>query len=346
MSKKVKIAISAALIISFSLTTIWSTTPKLFANQVAFLVLGIFIVFLFYRLDLGLLLSISLPFYIISLILLALTLFLGEPVRGSTRWLGPLQTSEAVKPLLAIFYANFLASHDINKIKNLLIYGALALIPAILIKVQPDLGSSLVILSLAGIMAIFAGLNKKIILLLAVSFIALIPIAPKILKNYQLDRIESFINPESDPQGTGYNVIQSVIAIGSGGVLGKGVRLGTQSHLNFLPERHTDFIFASFAEEFGLVGIFLVLAAYYYLFSNLFAETTNLPEKNTKLLHLGILWIFFFQVVVNVGMNLGLMPVTGITLPLFSYGGSSLVSFMALLGLSANLLELTPRFRV
>lgn len=346
MSKKIKIAISAGLILSFSLTTIWSTTPNLFFNQLAFLILGIFVVLLFYRLDLGVLFSISPIFYIVSIILLVATLLLGEPVRGATRWLGPLQTSEAIKPLLTIFYANFLVRHDINKIKNLLIYWVLALIPVILIKVQPDLGSALVILSLAGLMATFAGLNKKTILLLAVSFIVLIPIAPKILKNYQLDRIESFINPESDPKGTGYNVIQSVIAIGSGGILGKGVRLGTQSHLNFLPERHTDFIFASFAEEFGLVGIFMALAAYYYLFSNFFEETANLKEKNAKLLHLGIVWIFFFQVVVNIGMNLGLMPVTGITLPLFSYGGSSLISFMALLGLSANLLELTPRFKI
>jgi len=346
VNNKIKVAIGAALVLSFSLTTIWSTAPRLFGQQLTFLAIGLVIGLIFYKLDLGVLFGISPVFCLLSLLLLTATLLFGDPVRGSTRWLGPIQTSEAVKPLLVIFYAAFLANRDINKLKNLLLYAILALIPAVLIKIQPDLGSALVVLSLAAILAVFSGLNKKLVLLFLIISLAAAPLAPLVLKDYQIDRLQSFINPHQDPQGIGYNVIQSIIAIGSGGVLGKGVRLGTQSHLNFLPERHTDFIFASFAEEFGFVGIVLALFAYYFLFSGLVGDTADLKEKNSRLLSSGIIWIFLFQMVVNIGMNLGLMPVTGITLPLFSYGGSSLISSMALLGLSINLLELTPRFKI
>jgi rod shape determining protein RodA len=257
-----------------------------------------------------------------------------------------MQTSEIVKPLLAISYAGFLANHRLNKYKNLALYLIIITIPALLVKAQPDLGSSLVLLALAGFMAAFAGLGKKKLLAFLLLLLTLVPVAPLFLKDYQLDRIESFLNPYHDPRGKGYNAIQSVIAIGSGGFFGKGVRLGTQSHLNFLPERHTDFIFASFAEEFGLLGVILVILAYYHLLITLSQISQTAKEDEYRYLALGILAIFTFQTLVNIGMNLGLVPVTGITLPLFSYGGSSLISFMMLLGLSLKLLELTPSHRI
>ena len=178
-------------------------------------------------------------------------------------------------------------------------------------------------------------------------FITTLPFLSNFLHSYQLERIKSFIDPYHDPKGSGYNVIQSVIAIGSGGLIGKGVRLGTQSHLNFLPERHTDFIFASFSEEFGFLGITILLSAYLVIL-RLFIHLCTRLRHDPFLFHLSlsIFTVFGFQIVVNVGMNLGLLPVTGITLPMFSYGGSSMLTFLILLGLSLGLLELVPRNRI
>ncbi len=346
MSKNLKIAISVILILSFGLTTIWSTAPKLFLTQVVILVLGLGLLFIFRKLDLGVLFSLSPYLYIFSLLILVLTIVIGSTSRGATRWLGPLQTSEMIKPFLVIFFAYLLSNRPLKNLKNLVLFVLAVAVPALLVKAQPDLGSALVILATAGFMAIFSGLNLKIIALGLVGFLILVPLAPKLLRSYQMDRIQSFLNPHEDPQGRGYNAAQAVIAIGSGGLIGKGVRLGTQSHLNFLPERHTDFIFASFAEEFGLIGVFLLLAAYFYLISIFLNEAPNLKNPQYRLLLLGIVGIFITQTSINIGMNLGLLPVTGITLPLFSYGGSSLLSFMALLGLTVNLLELAPKYKI
>lgn len=350
MNRKLGILISIGLLLCFGLTTIWSTVPDLFWVQVGFLAFGVFIAYIFFRLDLSIAFSLSTFLYIFSVILLVVTLLWGQSIRGATRWIGignnQLQTSEVVKPILALAYAGFLANHSLRKIKNLIGFSLIALVPVLLVRAQPDLGSALVLLVLAAFMGLFAGANLRYVGLFIVLSLLFLPMAPLFLKDYQLNRIEAFLNPYHDPKGRGYNVIQSVIAIGSGGLIGKGVRLGTQSHLNFLPERHTDFIFASFAEEFGLLGISLVLLAYYYLLNRLFEVSRALKDRASRLLGIGILAIFMFQSLINIGMNLGIMPVTGITLPFFSYGGSSLLSFAALLGLSLHLLELTPPHRI
>jgi len=347
---KTGILLAVGLLLCFGLTTIWSTVPNLFLVQLGFLVIGIFVAYIFYKLDFTVAYSLSHFIYIFSIFLLIFTLFFGQSIRGATRWIGigpnQLQTSEIVKPLLALAYAGFLAKHPLNKVKNLVSYAALSLVPVLLVKSQPDLGSALVLLVLSGFMGLYARINLRWVVAISLFSLLLIPLSPYFLKDYQRNRLESFLNPYHDPRGKGYNAIQSVIAIGSGGLIGKGVSLGTQSHLNFLPERHTDFIFASFAEEFGLLGIVLVLTAYFYLLYRLFDIGNRLKDRENRLLALGILSIFMFQSTVNIGMNLGVMPITGITLPLFSYGGSSLISFAALLGMSLRLLELTPAHQI
>ncbi|MBI3954566.1 rod shape-determining protein RodA [Candidatus Collierbacteria bacterium] len=350
MTNKLVLAICFSLIFIFSLTTIWSTTPKLFLPQFAFLVTGLLLVLVFAKTDIGLWFNFSPIFYFLSIILLLVTLIFGETVRGSTRWisLGPAspQTSEFVKPLLTLFFAHYLSKRNINHLKTFISYLILALLPAGLILIQPDLGSALVILALSGSIALFSGFKLKNLILIVIFLALLSPLAIKTLKPYQIDRLQSFIDPYHDPLGSGYNVIQSVIAIGSGGLFGRGVRLGTQSHLNYLPERHTDFIFASFAEEFGFVGMSLLLGSYVIIFSSLIKILYLLNDNRAFLFQVGLISIFVFQTFVNLGMNLGLAPVTGITLPLFSYGGSSLLSFSILLGLNINLLEFIPRMRI
>lgn len=333
-----KILIPVGVILIFSLITIWSTVPNLFFYQLSFLLAGLIILYYLSRLDLTILLILSKPFYLLSVILLGLTLIFGETIRGSTRWLNlglfSLQTSEFVKPLLLIFYSRFL-----NRKKLSFTYLILVLIPFILVLRQPDLGSALVFLIVPLVLYLATNFKPKTFILGLALAAILLPLGLKFAKPYQLKRIHSFLNPYSDSAGAGYNVIQSIIAVGSGKFIGKGVSLGTQSRLNFLPEKHTDFIFASFAEEFGFLGSFLVISSYFILLKTMLDNAERLKNHDFYLVQLSIFTVFAFQTIVNVGMNLGLLPVTGITLPLFSYGGSSLISSLALIGIQLKLLD-------
>lgn len=343
--------ISALVLIQvLSLVTIWSIYPELFLTQFAFVVAGTIIILLLSRVDLPLLFNLSSFFYAASLILLVLTFLFGRNIRGSIRWIDlgffNLQSSEIVKPLLAIFYANYLSQVKKMSWKEIARFLLLALIPVGLVAVQPDLGSALTLIFLPLTLLAFSGQFRKIIILGFIFLIIFVPFESKILKPYQRDRLETFINPYKDPQGAGYNVIQATIAVGSGKILGKGVKLGTQSHLNFLPERHTDFIFASYVEEFGLLGALVLFSAYGVVFYYCLVNLKRLKDRRLTLLSLSVFLLFLFQFVVNVGMNLGIMPVTGITLPLFSYGGSSLVSFAILIGLQLRQLDLIAPFEI
>lgn len=348
-SKGILIA-ALVLIEVLSLVTIWSTAPDLFMSQLAFVITGTIIIFLLGKSDIPLLLNLGNFFYVLSLLLLVATMIFGRNIRGSVRWIDlgffNLQTSEIIKPFLAIFYSAYLANIKKMEWKQLFIFLGLALIPIILVVIQPDLGSALTITFLPLALLVVSGQFKKL-LILGVIFTALfLPLESKLLKPYQRQRLETFVNPYTDPKGAGYNVIQATIAVGSGKIFGKGVKLGTQSHLNFLPERHTDFIFASFVEEFGLIGSVVLFASYFVLFSYCLLAIKRLHDHGQVLLSLSVFLLFFFQFVVNVGMNLGIMPVTGITLPLFSYGGSSLLSFAILVGLLMRQLELITPFEI
>ena len=348
--RKGSIIFALLLVQILGLVTIWSTTPELFLSQFAFFVAGIIIIFLLSQLDINLLFSTSGILYIVSILLILLTALIGRNVRGSIRWIDlgffNLQTSEIIKPLLAVFYSQYLSRNDLRTRQSFAIFLGLAMIPVILVARQPDLGSALTLLFLSLALLAVTGHLKRLLIIGTVFLAVFLPFEARILKPYQRQRLESFINPYKDPKGAGYNVIQATIAIGSGGLWGKGVRLGTQSQLNYLPERHTDFVFASFAEEFGFLGITVVFSVYFFLFSKFLKIAGLLRQKNYSLLSLSVFFIFVFQTVVNIGMNLGVMPVTGITLPIFSYGGSSLLSFAILIGLELRLLDLMTPFEI
>lgn len=348
--KKGVFILSLILVLVLGLITIWSTAPELFFTQLEFTIAGIIIVLLLSRVDTRTLFSLSTGFYIVSILLLLLTMVVGRNIRGSVRWIDlgffNLQTSEIAKPLLSIFYASYLGEHSIKKWKDLFIFLVLSFIPVVLVLIQPDLGSALTLFCLPLALLVFTGNLKKLMIIGVIVLVIGTPLESKILKPYQRQRIETFINPYKDPQGAGYNVIQATIAVGSGGVFGKGVKLGTQSHLNFLPERHTDFVFASFVEEFGLIGATCLLFAYYLIFKTCLDVGRFVKDKRISLLTLSVFTIFSFQTIVNIGMNLGVMPVTGITLPLFSYGGSSLLCFAILVGLELRQLDLITPFEI
>jgi len=345
--------ITLIVISIFSLSTIYSTVPSLFLTQLIFILVGIIIIISVARLNLRQLTPAVWLVYAGTLASLLLTIIVGEHTRGSVRWIDlgifKLQTSELAKPLLVFCYAHLFqtpphSNGTIHQLLWLLKLGVVGAIPILLVFIQPDLGSSLVLAWIWFSILITSGITKKQLLVLGLSIVTLVAVVPLVLKPYQLDRLTSFTNPFRDPSRQGYNVIQSMIAVGSGMWLGKGIRQGTQSHLKFLPERHTDFAFASFAEEFGFVGISVLLLSFVLLLLWLIKLAESHSGFN-RLLVYGVFQVILFQFIVNVGMNIGLMPVTGITLPLFSYGGSSLLSLSILLGMAFSTLPQLHRNR-
>lgn len=328
---------SISVILLLSLLIIFSIGQAFFINQVISIVLGLFLYFFISNFDYRVFKRFDLIFLVISVFLLLLTFILGRITRGSVRWIqiGPLafQSSEFVKPLLIISFSSLALKLDFSKIKEILIYFSLLLIPDFLIFKQPDLGNSIVVLVI-GLTIIFAtGIRMIYVLTAFIILFLTMPMFWRFLKPYQQQRIVSFINPDFDPLGSGYHILQSTITVGSGGLIGKGLGSGTQSQLRFLPESHTDFIFASFAEELGFLGASLLMVCYFILLLRILTYARRAADKFGFLVCLGVFMMFFFQTFVNIGMNLGLLPITGITLPLFSVGGSSLVTTLISLGL-------------
>tara|TARA_R110000796_G_scaffold63377_14_gene146755 strand:+ start:1167 stop:2324 length:1158 start_codon:yes stop_codon:yes gene_type:complete len=278
--------------------------------------------------------------YIACLLLLVAVELVGVQSKGAQRWLSipgvmRFQPSEIVKLVMPMIVAWYLARHALPpSFKSICITLVIILVPVVLILKQPDLGTSLLV-AIAGLFALLmAGLRWRYII---GALVLLVPIATAmwffVLHEYQKRRVMTFMNPESDPLGAGWNIIQSKAAIGSGGVFGKGWLQGTQSHLDFLPEGHTDFIIAVLAEEFGLVGVCLLLIVYLLVIARGFYITLQAQDTFSKLLAGSITLTFFIYVMVNIGMVSGLLPVVGVPLPLISFGGTSLVTLLSGFGI-------------
>ena len=277
------------------------------------------------------------PIYLFALICLLLIPLVGDVQMGARRWLNLgfiyLQPSELMKWALMIFLAHWFASREPTTLINFSVAAVAAIIPAALIVMQPDLGTALVLLFAATSMLLAAGIRWRWV----ISAIAISPVSLYILwqnmHDYQKTRVVSFLDPQSDPLGAGYHVIQAGIAIGSGGIFGKGFLQGTQARLHFLPEQHTDFIFAVLAEEGGLIAVLLLLALYAVLISRILVIAANAHSRFGSLLCIGIASIFMLYIFVNIGMVSGMLPVVGVPLPFISYGGSALVTMLAALGI-------------
>ncbi|MDH5407787.1 MAG: rod shape-determining protein RodA [Gammaproteobacteria bacterium] len=273
-----------------------------------------------------------------GLLMLVAVLLLGEVGKGAQRWLNlglfSFQPSEIMKIALPMMIASFLADSVLPPRRlRLLMCSLILVVPTLLVAKQPDLGTALLIAA-SGIFALFlAGLRWKLIIFLVASVSACIPFIWNALHDYQRQRVLTFLNPENDPLGAGYHIIQSTIAIGSGGVYGKGWLNGTQSHLDFLPERSTDFIFAVFSEEFGFIGVILLLSIYLFITARGLLIASQAQDTFTRLLAGSLTLTFFIYIFINMGMVSGLVPVVGVPLPLVSYGGTSLVTIMAGFGI-------------
>ncbi len=318
-----------------------SVAHEVLLQQIIFYVVGLGVFFLCSRIDYRIYNSLGKIIYILAAVLLGITLLLGLETRGAMRWipLGPfrLQFSEIFKPLLVTSFASFLLNRNRNKFTSYLVSLLWISFPTLLVFKQPDLGSSLVYIAGFFAMIITSGTN---IIYLVISFFGFgitTPLVWKFLADYQKNRILSFLSPHIDPLGASYNSIQAVITVGSGMLFGRGLGRGTQSHLAFLPERHTDFVFASLAEEMGFVGSAVLLAVYFLLIWRIFSVASQTKSPEARLICIGIGVMILVQVFISVGMNLGIVPVTGITLPLVSYGGSSVLATMIALGIIENI---------
>jgi rod shape determining protein RodA len=329
---------SLLVLMSVGLVTIYSAggqDASLIQKQVIRLGIGLVVMLIFAQVPMQVYRNIAPFFFVVGVLLLLAVLFFGVMGKGAQRWLDlgfmRFQPSEILKLFVPMMIAWYLSRETLPpKLPQICIAFVFVLIPTLLIAKQPDLGTSLLIAS-SGLFALFlSGLSWRVISVVSVLGVSFVPVMWFFLmKAYQKQRVITFLNPESDPLGAGYHIIQSKIAIGSGGINGKGWLQGSQSQLEFLPERHTDFIFSVFAEEFGLIGIVLLLALYGVIIARGLLIASRSQFIFNKLVAGSITLTFFVYVFVNIGMVSGLLPVVGVPLPLVSYGGTSMVTLLA-----------------
>ena len=281
--------------------------------------------------------------YVLSVVTLAATYVLGMSAFGSRRWIGTtsyhLQVSEFVKIVIVLLVARYMTELKTEQLQvfDLLKLAGLVGLPMVFVMLQPDLGTALTFLPVLMIGVFLAGFRWQYAVILLVIVAVVAPVSYFfVLKDYQRARLVSFIDPSQDPKGSGYQVIQSKIAVGSGALWGRGVTKGTQTQGRFLPVPHKDFIFSAFAEEHGFVGVIVALGMYFLLLMQIVENGQTAPDRAGMYICMGIAAVLLFHVLVNVGMVVGRMPVTGIPLPLMSSGGSNIVAFFVMLGLVNN----------
>jgi rod shape determining protein RodA len=333
--------IPTLILLMLSLTALFSISSSFFKTQLFFVGISILIFFIFSNVNYKIIQFYKVHIYAVSIVLLFLVLILGIGSHGSVRWfefLGfRIQFSEILKPFLAVSFSAFLASRKNLNFSTLATIGLLLFPIVFLIFLQPDLGDALIYFIVTILTLIIVGYPFRFFLAGIIFLSSIIPIFWHFLHTYQRQRISSFINPNIDPLGTSYNSIQSIIAIGSGMILGKGFGQGTQSSLRFLPEHHTDFIFATITEDLGFVGTLIILVTFGFLLYRIFVIFKNSDDRFSKTFSSVVFFIILVQFFANVGMNSGLLPVVGITLPFVSYGGSSLLSNFIILGLLSSI---------
>ena len=322
-------------------------------TQIAAAVLGIILIILLLFMDYRIFKDYDIIIYVLTIIMLGFIFVLGVTVSGGRRWLsiGPVnfQPSEVSKIFMILFLASYL-DRNRNKLNSLkeLFKGLLFILPPfILIILQNDLGTALVLMFIFVVMYYGAGGKLKhilfvfgggfLIVVLIITSHVIFETPLPFLQQYQLNRLIAFVNPAIDPFGIGYNIIQSKIAVGSGLIAGRGFLSGPQNQLNFLPEKHTDFIFAVLGEEFGFIGVAVVLIIYLLLLLQILKVAARAKDGFGQLITIGVMGLFLFHVLENVGMVLGIMPITGIPLPFISYGGSSMVISLIAIGLVINI---------
>jgi rod shape determining protein RodA len=330
-------AVGVLQIFSATRGTVWADA---WWKQVLYVGAGLILMWVVISVDYHWLMQHVGTLYILSVVALLATALIGRQTFGSRRWISlafgfHLQVSEFVKLVIILLVARFLTELKTDNLegRDMLKLAGLVAVPMLLVLRQPDLGTALTYLPALAVGMFVAGLRWKYVIAIGLVVTFVLPVGFSFLKDYQKARLISFLDPERDPRGTGYQTIQSKIAVGHGGMWGMGVTKGSQTQLRFLPVPHTDFIFSAFAEEHGFVGVVVVLALYFVLIMQVVHNAQTASDKAGMYICMGIAATLLFHVLVNVGMVAGRMPVTGIPLPLMSAGGSSVWSNYLMLGL-------------
>lgn len=336
-----KILFPVILLSILSLTTLLSINQTLFGSQIIFILLGMVGYILFSWLDYRLFRRFSIQIYAISALLLFMLLFIGSQVRGATRWLEfmsfRIQFSEILKPFFLLSLAAWLSqSEEIFSMRHFVVTLFASFLVGLLIFLEPDLGNALIYIVVSFLLLFYVGFPLRYFVVTILIGIVMLPFGWFFLRGYQKERIISFFSPHTDPQGISYNVIQAIIAVGSGELFGRGLGLGTQSQLRFLPERHTDFIFATFSEEFGFIGAVVIIILFAAILYRIFVIAQRSQDGFGKLFAMGCFLLVLYQGFMNIGMNIGVVPIAGVTLPFMSYGGSSLLANFILLGVLSS----------
>ncbi|MGZ3775645.1 MAG: rod shape-determining protein RodA [Pseudobdellovibrionaceae bacterium] len=318
---------------------------SLFVSQIMWLVVGWTVFLVVTLLDYAIVSKIAIAIYAVNLLAIIYTTFFGRVALGAQRWIDlgffRYQPSETMKLAMIMLMAKILSSRSTQGpgmgFKEMFLPLMALGVPFVFVVKQPDLGTAMMLAAIGVSMVIFSKVKRIILISAIILGITALPVAWKfVLHDYQKNRILTFLSPTNDPRGTGYNSIQSKIAVGSGRFFGKGFMKGTQSQLEFLPERHTDFIYSVLSEEHGFVGSLSVLGLFCFLFITGIRVAANARDKFGALLTVGVLCYIFWHMFINVGMVIGLLPIVGVPLPLLSYGGSSMLTTMAGLGLVSS----------
>lgn len=347
------------VILFFSLLTLYSSCHvkgeflrrDIFFKQVVWIFVGLLVMWVFSGIDYRKFWDFAWALYILTVISLLLVLIFGRSVLGAQRWLElggfNFQPSEFGKLVLIVVLSRYFSKKSFEELaivkkqssilKGFIIPLVITGVPAFLILAQPDLGTTIIYLFIFMILVFFVGVRLRYILVSLSLFLLISPFIWLSLRDYQKDRLLVFLNPNRDPLGAGYTIIQSKIAVGSGRLFGKGWFSGTQNQLNFLPERHTDFIYSTIGEEWGFLGSIILIILFYILIRRILRLTGLVHDPFAKNLCLCIAVLIFIQFFVNIAMTIGFMPVVGLPLPFISYGGSSLISFLLLTGIVLNI---------
>ena len=340
----------ALILVVIGLTTLFSINPIFFESQLIAFVVALVVFFITLQIDFESLKPFSLLLYILSVVILVAILVIGFESKGAVRWIDifgfSLQPSEVLKPVLTIALAAFLSYEHRANVRSFLTTIALLFPVALLIFYQPDLGNAVIYAMVMGIMLIVYGFPMLWFGIGLLPILIAAPIVWEHLHDYQKQRVMTFIHPTSDTLGTSYNVMQAIIAVGSGGYIGKGLGEGTQSTLRFLPERQTDFIFATLSEGLGFVGSSLVIGTFLFLLYRIYTIFSRCESMFERLFVAGAFSLILIHFFVNIGMNLGIIPIVGVTLPFVSLGGSSLLSNFILLGFLSKISKRLPNKNV
>lgn len=341
------LCIIVLLLVSVGLLSIYSTSKEtgsnIFKRQLIYVVFGLFLMFIFASFDYRIFRDHNiflLGFYFLGILLLGLVLVIGREIRGVSSWFrfGELgfEPVELMKLAIILVLAKYFSLRhiEVSRFRHLIISGLYIFAPLVLLLLQPELGYILVITLVWLAIIMVAGIKTRHLFILFLIGLIIFSVSWfYVLKDYQKERAVTFLNPHSDPWGRGYHIIQSIIAVGSGKFLGRGLGHGTQSQLNFLPEQHTDFIFATIAEEWGFLGSFFILILFGILFFRLIKISPSSSNNFARLFAIGAATMISFEAIINIGMNMGLLPIIGIPLPFISYGGSSMVMNFVTLGI-------------